>query len=100
VIITVPSVFDVPESQRKARIAPAIAVEFRYAGAVHYAKVEYHDAVLTVGVAQWRKSNRVFVQERCRHAGGTAYYRFWEGDNAVEIAPVEDAGAVDDRRGR
>ena len=41
VIITVPSVFDVPESQRKARIAPAIAVEFRYAGAVHYAKVEY-----------------------------------------------------------
>ena len=42
VIITTPSVFDVPESQRKARIAPAITVEFRYAGAVHYAKVDYY----------------------------------------------------------
>lgn len=41
VTITVPSVFDVPESQRKARIAPAIAVNFRYAGAVHYATVNY-----------------------------------------------------------
>ena len=41
VIITIPSVFDVPESQRKARIAPAITVEFRYRGAVHYAKVDY-----------------------------------------------------------
>lgn len=39
--IIVPSVFDVPESQRKARIAPAISVIFRYAGAVHYAKVDY-----------------------------------------------------------
>ncbi len=41
VVITVPSVFDVPESQRKARIAPAIEVRFRYAGAVHYTKVDY-----------------------------------------------------------
>lgn len=41
VVITVPSVFDVPEAQRKARIAPAIQVVFRYAGAVHYAAVEY-----------------------------------------------------------
>lgn len=41
VVITVPSVFDVPESQRKARIAPAIAVRFRYAGAVHYTTINY-----------------------------------------------------------
>jgi hypothetical protein len=39
--ITVPSVFDVPESQRKARIAPAIRVRFRYAGAVHYTTINY-----------------------------------------------------------
>lgn len=39
--ITVPSVFDVPESQRNARIAPAIAVRFRYAGAVHYTTINY-----------------------------------------------------------
>lgn len=39
--IDVPSVFDVPESQRKARIAPAIAVRFRYAGAVHYTTINY-----------------------------------------------------------
>lgn len=39
--ITVPSVFDVPESQRKARIAPAIECRFRYAGAIHYAVVRY-----------------------------------------------------------
>lgn len=39
--ITVPSVFDVPESQRKARIAPAIECRFRAAGAVHYAVVRY-----------------------------------------------------------
>lgn len=39
--ITVPSVFDVPESQRKSRIAPAIAVTFRYAGAVHACTVNY-----------------------------------------------------------
>lgn len=41
VVITVPSVFDVPESQRKARIAPAITVRFRYAGAVHYSTINY-----------------------------------------------------------
>lgn len=39
--ITVPSVFDVPESQRKARIAPAISVRFRYSNAVHYATINY-----------------------------------------------------------
>lgn len=39
--ITVPSVFDVTASQRKARIAPAITVRFRYAGAVHYATINY-----------------------------------------------------------
>lgn len=39
--ITVPSVFDVTESQRKSRIAPAITVRFRYAGAIHYATVNY-----------------------------------------------------------
>lgn len=39
--ITVPSVFDVPESQRAARIAPAIECRFRAAGAVHYAVVRY-----------------------------------------------------------
>lgn len=39
--VTVPSVFDVPESQRKARIAPAIVVRFRYAGAVHYTTINY-----------------------------------------------------------
>ena len=37
----IPSVFDVPESQRKARIAPDIQVRFRYAGAVHYVVVNY-----------------------------------------------------------
>lgn len=41
VVITVPSVFDVPESQRKARIAPAISVRFRYAGAVHFTTINY-----------------------------------------------------------
>lgn len=39
--ITVPSVFDVPESQRKARIAPAIQSRFRYSGAAHYTTVLY-----------------------------------------------------------
>lgn len=39
--ITVPSVFSVAESQRKARIAPAIEVRFRYAGAVHYSTINY-----------------------------------------------------------
>lgn len=41
VVYSVPSVFDVPESQRKARIAPAITVRFRYAGAVHYTTINY-----------------------------------------------------------
>ncbi|QIG76492.1 DUF3383 domain-containing structural protein [Rhizobium phage RHph_I72] len=39
--ITVPSIFDVAESQRKARIAPAISTIFRYAGAVHYCTINY-----------------------------------------------------------
>jgi hypothetical protein len=42
VTITVPSVFDVTESQRKSRIAPAIVCRFRYAGAIHYATVNYY----------------------------------------------------------
>ncbi len=37
----VPSVFEVPESQRVARIAPDIRVRFRYAGAVHYTTIHY-----------------------------------------------------------
>lgn len=41
VVFTIPSVFDVPASQRKQRIAPAITVEFRYAGAVHYVTINY-----------------------------------------------------------
>lgn len=41
VTYTIPSVFDVPASQRAARIAPAIAVTFRYAGAVHYSTINY-----------------------------------------------------------
>ena len=41
VTITVPSVFDVPESQRKSRVSPAIQVTFRYAGAVHYTTINY-----------------------------------------------------------
>ncbi len=40
VIFDVPSVFDIPESQRKSRIAPSIRVKFRYAGAVHYATID------------------------------------------------------------
>ena len=39
--IIVPSVFDVPESQRKARIAPAIECRFRASGAVHFTTVRY-----------------------------------------------------------
>ena len=39
--ITIPSVFDVPEAQRKMRTAPAIQVKFRYSGAVHYTTVRY-----------------------------------------------------------
>lgn len=41
VIFNIPSVFDVPESQRKARIAPEIAITFRYAGSVHYTTINY-----------------------------------------------------------
>lgn len=41
VVITVPSVFSVPESQRKARIAPPVSVRFRYAGAAHYTTINY-----------------------------------------------------------
>lgn len=37
--ITVPSVFSVSAAQRKARIAPAIAVRFRYSSAIHYTTV-------------------------------------------------------------
>lgn len=40
--VTVPSVFSVPESQRKSRIAPAITVRFRYASAVHFSVIHYH----------------------------------------------------------
>lgn len=39
--ITVPKVQTTTETQRKARIAPAIAIKFRYAGAVHYSTVNY-----------------------------------------------------------
>lgn len=39
--ITVPSALSVPESQRKARIAPEVTVRFRYAGAVHYTTIRY-----------------------------------------------------------
>lgn len=41
VTFTIPSVFDVPESQRKSRIAPEIQIEFRYSGAVHYTTINY-----------------------------------------------------------
>lgn len=41
VVIDVPKVLSTTETQRKARIAPAIAVKFRYAGAVHYTTVNY-----------------------------------------------------------
>lgn len=41
VVIEVPSVFDVPESQRKSRVSPAISVTFRYAGAIHYTTINY-----------------------------------------------------------
>lgn len=39
--VTVPSVFDVTAAQRKTRVAPAIAVRFRYSGAVHYTTINY-----------------------------------------------------------
>lgn len=35
-------IFSVTEAQRKARIAPAIQVEFRYAGAVHFCTVNFN----------------------------------------------------------
>ncbi len=41
VTFTIPSIFDVPASQRKARIAPEISVQFRYSGAVHYTTINY-----------------------------------------------------------
>jgi len=41
VVITVPNVLTTTETQRKSRIAPAIEVSFRYAGAVHYTTVNY-----------------------------------------------------------
>ena len=44
VVFEIPSVFSVPESQRKARIAPEIKVTFRYAGAVHYTTINYRMA--------------------------------------------------------
>ena len=39
--VTIPSVFDVPEVQRKNRVAPAIQCKFRYSGAVHYTTIRY-----------------------------------------------------------
>jgi hypothetical protein len=39
-VIDVPSVFDIPASQRKNRIAPPITVYFRASGAVHYAQAD------------------------------------------------------------
>ena len=39
--ITVPSVFDVAASQRKARVAPAISCRFRYAGAIHFTTINF-----------------------------------------------------------
>ena len=39
--VMVPLISEVSESQRKARIAPAISVTFRYAGAVHYCTINY-----------------------------------------------------------
>ena len=40
--VEVPSIFDVPESQRKARIAPAIVTNFRFAGAVHWSALQFN----------------------------------------------------------
>lgn len=37
----IPGAFDVPESQRKARVAPEIAIRFRYSGAIHYTTINY-----------------------------------------------------------
>lgn len=41
VVVDVPSVFDIPASQRKNRIAPPITVYFRARGAVHYAQADF-----------------------------------------------------------
>lgn len=41
VVIDVPLVSSTTQTQRNARIAPAIAITFRYAGAVHYTTVNY-----------------------------------------------------------
>jgi hypothetical protein len=41
IVFEIPSVFSVPASQRKNRIAPPIVVSFRYAGAVHYTTIKY-----------------------------------------------------------
>jgi len=41
VVIDVPSVFSVPASQRKNRIAPPITIYFRARGAVHYAQADF-----------------------------------------------------------
>lgn len=40
--IIVPDVFSVPASQRKARIAPPIVVNFRAAGSIHYASAQFN----------------------------------------------------------
>lgn len=42
IVYTIPSALSVPASQRVNRIAPAIRVDFRYAGAVHYATVNFN----------------------------------------------------------
>ena len=39
--VIVPRVLDTTEAQRKSRIAPAMEIRFRYAGAVHYTTVNY-----------------------------------------------------------
>lgn len=38
---TIPAALSVPASQRKMRVSPAIAIRFRYAGAVHYTTINY-----------------------------------------------------------
>ena len=40
--ITYTDVDDLPEAQRKSRIAPTITANFRYAGAIHYASVQFN----------------------------------------------------------
>jgi hypothetical protein len=41
IVYRIPPVLSVPASQRKARVAPEIQVEFRYAGAIHYTTINY-----------------------------------------------------------